>query len=65
LPNTPKQQYKSPNVSTYQQQQVQVVAEPPEVMFTPGDPIIVDTSIGMWPGIVRFYLFFLFFLDFC
>jgi hypothetical protein len=54
---TPKQAAKSakgtPSSSKKPQQRQQQEMEEP-VRFKPGEQIIVDTQIGMWPGIVGF-----------
>ncbi|KAL7072142.1 hypothetical protein ACQ4LE_008444 [Meloidogyne hapla] len=51
--STPKQHKTPRGAATVYQQPPEL--EPPEALFTPGDPIIVDTSIGMWPGIFHSY----------
>uniref|UniRef100_A0A914MYV3 PWWP domain-containing protein n=1 Tax=Meloidogyne incognita TaxID=6306 RepID=A0A914MYV3_MELIC len=53
--STPKQ-YKTPRTAASAYQQQPEVEPPAEVQFIPGDPIIVDTSIGMWPGIFHSYI---------
>lgn len=33
--------------------------QPPKItqpLFEPSDPVIVDTPMGLWPGMVRYYL---------